>query len=204
MTLDQWLEEATGTFPPGIRERLAQEYTTHLEDSVAADGSRDALELFGKPKEIEKRLKKFYYNQKQLTAIFGQKKWVFWIMFGLVSLGLLLSIAISLPDDFMRPVPIISISSYCIALFIMGLLWNFSKNWTSEIKVRFRNQYSATTCISSGLIVSLASSNSNIRWLTVAMLIMQIILIPLTLAEDRKLRRTLEVEAASSHQTSSG
>ena len=60
MTLDQWLQEATGIFPRGVQERLAQEYTVHLKDSVAAGGSGDALELFGEPKQVEKRFQKIW------------------------------------------------------------------------------------------------------------------------------------------------
>ena len=202
MTLERWLQEATGTFPPGIRERLAQEYTAHLEDSVAAGGSGDALELFGEPKQVEKSLRKLYYNQKQLTAILRQEGWVFWMMFGLISLGLLLSIALYLPDDFMRLTPIIAILSYSIGLLIMGSLWLYSKNLSDVVKVRFRNQYSLPTLASSSLINSLALGDFAVRLLVAIILVTQLISIPFLIVEDRKLRRTLEVEAASSHQTS--
>ncbi len=69
MTLDQWLQEATGTFPRGVRERLAREYKAHLEDSVASGGSGDALELFGDSQMVAKELTRLYVTTARLQLL---------------------------------------------------------------------------------------------------------------------------------------
>ena len=69
MTLGQWLQEATGTFPRGVRERLAQDYKAHLDDSVASGRSGDALELFGNPQMVAKDLTRLYVTSDRLKLL---------------------------------------------------------------------------------------------------------------------------------------
>ena len=69
MTLGQWLQEATGTFPHGVRERLAQDYKAHLDDSVASGRSGDALELFGNPQMVAKDLTRLYVTSDRLKLL---------------------------------------------------------------------------------------------------------------------------------------
>lgn len=61
--LNQWLQEATGPFPPGVRARLAQEYRAHLEESEAGGGPGDPVQLFGSPLAVQRQLRRSYLSQ---------------------------------------------------------------------------------------------------------------------------------------------
>ena len=63
-----------------MRERPAQDYKAHLEDSVASGGSGDALELFGDSLRVKRSLKKLYISQERLEQIRKSTgfEWFFW------------------------------------------------------------------------------------------------------------------------------
>jgi hypothetical protein len=65
MTLEQWLRQATGDFPAGVQARLAQEYRTHLDESVATGGPADPVTLFGEPGAVKKGLRRSYLTDEQ-------------------------------------------------------------------------------------------------------------------------------------------
>ena len=203
MTLDQWLQEATGTFPRGVQERLAQEYTAHLEDSVVAGGSGDALELFGESRQVEKRLQKLYCNQEQLTAVLGQKSRLFWIMLCTALGSLLFNISTSLFYGAGRSILTTAALLYVLAVASQILIWICSRNWTSGFAARFRNQYSVTIFAASNTLNGLLSSSTDLQWGFALALVLFVLPVPFLLADDERVRRTLEIEAASSHQTSS-
>jgi hypothetical protein len=69
MTLDQWLQEATGIFPAGVQKRLAQEYAAHLEDSVAVGGVADPVALLGPPYDVQSTLKKSYLTSQEFGGL---------------------------------------------------------------------------------------------------------------------------------------
>ena len=131
MTLDQWLQEATGTFPRGVRERLAQDYRTHLEESIKAGGNGDVPDLFGNPTSVRKSLKKSYLDKKQFQAIVEQKEIVYWSMTVLLLFFQLpTAIALSLPFFWMSV-----LSTFTLFLVV----WRSTKKLEQERRVVLRN-----------------------------------------------------------------
>jgi hypothetical protein len=84
MTLEQWLKQATGEFPVGVQARLAQEYRTHLDESVAAGGVSDPVVVFGAPGAVRSKLARTYLTRKEFDARAGGGEGVFWLTSGFV------------------------------------------------------------------------------------------------------------------------
>jgi hypothetical protein len=66
VNIETWLSEATGSFPAGVQQRLAQEYRAHWEES---GGGGDVAALFGKPGVVRRRLKRLYFDAQQFQRL---------------------------------------------------------------------------------------------------------------------------------------
>ncbi|MGY2893635.1 hypothetical protein [Deinococcus sp. UYEF24] len=191
MTLDQWLQEATGRFPRGVRERLAQEYGAHLEDSAAAGGSDDVVKLFGKPAIVEKHLSRSYVKQKQLSTLEKQPRWPFWIFSLTVFLPLIMLI-------FHKPILSSALSLVFIFTAFAFVLYRTRKQPDIR-RANLRNSFAYLVATLS-MVRDQYSRNPDslgIKILGVWMLISLCIWISGSFAQDKRLRRTLELEELS-------
>ncbi|WP_407538406.1 hypothetical protein Q0M94_09580 [Deinococcus radiomollis] len=191
MTLDQWLQEATGTFPRGVRERLAQEYGAHLEDSVATGGSEDAFELFGDPTAVRKMLGKSYVDEQRLKALRNQREWIFWLIGGTV-------ICFHFYLFTSRPT-ITSALTIVTVVSVLMTVWFISRTWAKPRTVPFRNMLSLMLSVLAQIPYQLSQPFASPLTLIVFLIapVMCFCSIPLIVADDRKIRRTLELEEIS-------
>ncbi|WP_407570194.1 hypothetical protein [Deinococcus altitudinis] len=191
MTLDQWLQEATGSFPRGVRERLAQEYGAHLEDSVAAGGSGDALELFGDSRAARKLLGKSYVDEQRLTALKNQREWIFWLIGGMV-------ICIHLYLFLSQPTIISALTVVTVVLVLMTV-WFISRTWARPRMVFFRNTLSLMVSILAQVPYQISQPFASHSTLAVSSLapIIYFFSIPFMIADDKRIRRTLDLEEIS-------
>jgi len=132
MTLDQWLQEATGTFPRGVRERLRQEYTAHLEDSVGAGGSVDAQELFGDPDKVAKDLTRLYVTSDRLKLLENMSGGWYCFM-------LLISVLYS-PYTLTYQTSILNIFYFVTEIVLLLLIILCTSQWKRAQKTVFRHQ----------------------------------------------------------------
>ena len=188
MTLDQWLLEAAGTFPRGVRERLAQDYRTHLEESIKAGGNGNVQDLFGNPTSVRKLLRKTYLDKKQFQAIIEQKEMIYWSMTVLLLFFQLpIAIALSLPFFWM---------SVLLTFTLLLVIWRSTKKLEQERRVMLRN------ILGMMIIVVIMTANqmgqphiSNMAWLSIIFAFLSFaVSFPYIAAIDRRLRRTLELE----------
>ena len=191
MKLDLWLQEATEIFPQGVRERLAEEYAAHLEDSVAAGESEDALELFGDPRAAQQLLKKTYLQQGQFSSLKQRSSWAFWILLGATLCTSKLESAIKLD-----PQSLLTVFSILMAFF---LIWHFTKRQQRERRVLSR--YFLAFAVYSLLFVeqrlfARAISLTGVLLGGVSLAALLLSVAP-ALAQDKRLRRTLELEEIS-------
>jgi len=89
MTLDLWLQEALGGYSAGVQRRLGGEYRTHLEDSVAAGGSGNPVQVLGDPQDVARFLKRLYLTRTEWEWWSGADKSLGFMPFGEGSLVLL-------------------------------------------------------------------------------------------------------------------
>lgn len=176
MNLNQWLSEATGSYPAGVQRRLAQEYRAHWEES----GGGDAVAVFGKPGVVRRRLKRSYFTAEEFGFVNGAGEWVFWAgVISMVACAALLSstrssIPISLPN---------------ILLFGMLLgFWAYSRHWNRTRRAHFR-------LLGSGLAPFLFLLQ-DLQWSEAIGIVGAAVLLSFWLMprEDARLRRTLELE----------
>lgn len=188
MTLDQWLQEATGTFPRGVRERLAQDYRTHLEESIEAGGNGDIPDLFGNPTSVRKSLKKSYLDKKQFQAIVEQKEMVYWFLVALsLFLQLPIAIVLSLPLFWM---------SILLTFTLLRVIWWSTKNLEQERRVVLRNILGMMIMFVMMTANQISQPHiSSMAWLSVIFAFLSFAVgFPYVVAIDRSLRRTLELE----------
>ncbi len=188
MTLDQWLQEATGTFPRGVRERLAQEYGAHLADSIMSDGSDDAFELFGDPKAVRKILGKSYVDEQRLKALKNQREWTFWFIG-----GMLICIQFYL---FASQPTITSALTVATVVSVLMTVWFISRTWARPRMVFFRNTLGLMVSILAQIPYQMSQPSVSHLTLVVSSLtpIMYFFSIPFMVADDKKIRRTLHLE----------
>ena len=186
MTLDQWLQEATGTFPRGVRKRLEKEYQTHLADSILAGGSGDAFELFGDPRKIRKSLKKLYIEEKQLRTVRKQTGLRFWVFFILAASFLFIRIKTH------SGITQTLMFTFTIIAFIY--IWKYSINWQEERQVMFRNTLSSVFFPFISFINMTAHMTLFSYFVGVFLLIALGMEVKNSFLNDVRMRRTLELE----------
>ena len=193
MTLDQWLQEATGTFPPGIRERLAQEYTAHLEDSVAAGGSGNALELFGEPLQVKQRLKKLYITQERLEQVKKSLKVerLFWCM----SVFLILFNLKFVIDFFGTRFFTRFLLEFILIALPFLLVWVCSCRWEKTRRASFQSSTFAIA-LSVNTIYSLVFDSPDQSYVTTGLVVAPIMIVGFIyiLIEDKRIERTLKFQ----------
>ena len=183
MTLDQWLQEATGTFPRGVRERLAQEYGAHLEDSVATGGSEDAFELFGDPTAVRKMLGKSYVDEQRLKALRNQREGIFWLIGGMV-----MCLHFYLFTN--RPTTTSALTVVTVVSVLMTV-WFVSRTWARLRMVSFRNIMSLMLSVLAQIPDQMSQPFNSHLTLGVSLLAPAILFLsaPLMVADDKKIRR---------------
>jgi hypothetical protein len=194
VTLDQWLEEATGTFPCGVRERLAQEYIAHLEDSVAAGGSGEALELFGEPQRMKRSLKKLYVSQERLEQVRKSTR-LEWVFLGVASFLTLFNLNSVLKFSGTRFFTHFLIEFILIAVPFL-LVWASSQRWEKTRRASFRfSMFSVALSVDS--LYGLIFNSPDRSYLTVGLIIAPVMVATLiyTVIEDRRIERTLKIES---------
>ena len=140
MNLQQWLREATAPFPPGVRERLNQEYAAHLEDSMAAGGSADPLHLFGDPAQVRKSLERSYLTTDRLKTLQGQNLKVLWWLYGLYMLSKI--------GLFILNPTLMHGLGLSLTAIIPVVAWTVSRSWPELRRVTFLNQFTITVMLS--------------------------------------------------------
>lgn len=193
MTLDQWLQEATGTFPPGIRERLAQEYTAHVEDSVAAGGSGDALELFGKPESLKRQLKKHYVSQERMDQVKRSERGAWLIRgasFSLFLMNLYFAIKFYGTSSFTR-----FLADFLLFAIPFMLILSYSHRWEKTRRASFQ----LSALMLPGFFISFHglvfdSPDQSYVLTGLALSTFMIITFTYTLIEDRRIERTQRIE----------
>lgn len=188
MTLGQWLQEATGTFPRGVRERLAQEYKAHLDDGVASEGSEDALELFGNPQMVAKVLTRLYVTSDRLKLLEEMPRgWYrYLILVNLWAPAYSLSYRVSA----------LSVSCHVMEMIAFSGIMFFMVHWTKRRQVVFRNGMSMAIALAfSGLLQTLQFSVNHFSGVVflvsmpcIAFYVSEI------LKDDRRIRQTLRIE----------
>ena len=191
MTLDQWLQEATGSFPRGVRERLAQEYGAHLEDSVTAGGSGNAEDLFGKPAIVEKALNKSYIKKKDLLSLEKQPFWIIWLSLGSALLLPIMSL--------FHRLTLLSALSITIILTTFACIWYVTKNRPPQRRVALRILAAYSILVLTLVEDQLFGSPSSLvtKLLGLVMLLGLFSMILGSLAKDKRIKRTLELEEIS-------
>lgn len=112
MTFDQWLEEVTGSFPAGVRTRLAQEYRAHWEES----GGGDVVALFGPPTSVRLELLKRYTPQSLIAALDVHGGW---LSVTLLPLAALAPAALQAPSEIKTIILAVTVSA-------LAFLWTMT------------------------------------------------------------------------------
>jgi hypothetical protein len=133
MTLEQWLREATGTFPAGVQKRLAQEYRAHLEESLAAGNDGDVKNLFGQPDTVRRQLEKSYVVSKRLADLDFTGDRSFW--FGVAMLLGMLLFGLTWIDKLQALILLTVGCTLCASL------WRVTCRWTKLRRIAFRSMY---------------------------------------------------------------
>ena len=186
MTFDAWLEEAVGSFPAGVRARLAQEYRAHWEES----GGGDAAALFGKPGVVRRRLKWVYLSSSELRPLQelnGGFHWFFTVvlcvvavMFGVAKPGL----------------PMFA----CIAAAVLAwtAFWVIPRDWAPVRRDQFR--LLGNSVLVNLLQLPVGDAGRGLRYAQIGSAVaavMLVVTIALIFMMDARLRRTLALEGAS-------
>lgn len=184
MTFEAWLSQATGRFPTGVQERLAQEYRAHWEES----GGGDVVALFGKPGLVRRRLRRSYFTAEEFGFVNGAGEWVFWV-------GAMLTVVYAV-------IPASSGSSASALLtnmFVFGSLfgaWAYSRHWN---RTRRANLRLGVCCMA-----TVMSPLQYMQWSETIGIVGGAVLMAFFLGllwymprEDARLKRTLALEGAS-------
>jgi hypothetical protein len=139
VTLQQWLQEATGIFPAGVQKRLAQEYRAHLEESVAAGGIGDPVALFGTPDKVQHQLKNSYVVISRADELKYMSGFSFWMVAFFVLASTIAS--------FVFESPVWAKASTTGALLMVTAIWKYTLSWPRMRQIGFRRLFSSSVSI---------------------------------------------------------
>jgi hypothetical protein len=186
VTLQQWLQEATGTFPAGVQKRLAQEYRAHLEESVAAGGIGDPVVLFGEPKIIQQQLEKSYVQVGRIDELRSVTGFYFWLS---MSFCLVATVFVF---QFLNnnPLRTLTVTTFTTML----LVWKWTLHWPRIKQIAFRNLISwPLMCLFIFAFLFVMRSNLHLLY---AYIVLSTLLATLGgFREYARLRRTLALES---------
>lgn len=180
MTLEQWLDEAFQVFPARVQHVLREEYRDHYQDHLDADGTPDALALFGSPADAQKKLKKLYLTQDMLERS-GRFATVF---AGLVVAGNVLWLTQAL-SSLNHLDALVTVAT----LLAIAVLWAATQRLVAARRNALRNLYLTLLLMISALFLSFTfTSSMAFRW---SMSISLLCWVYQAFDTDRRIRRTL-------------
>jgi hypothetical protein len=188
MTLQQWLQEATGDSPAGVQRRLAQEYRAHLDESVAAGGVSDPVALFGEPEVTERQLQKSYVHAGRISELKSTTDFYFWLS-AVFSLCVTAFALIYMDNTPLR-------IAAAVNLGVMLFIWRWTLSWPRIRRATFRKLVSwPLASLFAFVLVALTGSGVH---LTHAVIFISVCSATLGgFREDARLRRTLALEATA-------
>jgi hypothetical protein len=186
MTLDQWLRDATGTFPAGVQKRLAQEYRAHLEESVAAGGIGDPVVLFGRPKKVRQQLKKTYLDVEGWRIALRARPFMTWFF----PFQVLIVNGISWPILIWKS-PSLTTGILLLAVWLTVLLT--SRHLLLLHRINLRQNISFLCSVLFTLIISW-SATKDLIWLQLFCCISALYYCFYVFIANARLRRTVELE----------
>jgi hypothetical protein len=183
MTFEGWLSEATGTFPAGVQARMAQEFTSHWEES----GSGDPVTLFGKPRAVRRALKRSYFTAEEFGFVNGAGEWVFWA--GMVAMAACAVI------QALSWLSVFNALTTVLAFVACAVIWIVSRRWSRTRRAAVR----LSSCLLAALIPlpEMLSGDTVSKIMGTVLLALLVLMLWLMPREDARLRRTLELQGGA-------